>query len=302
MFVHTQHPDTVQAVGILNEQPPASGQHRVVGSMPRHAQVLRHPGNRESVNDHRFQRPQRGRMRQLGFWSHHTGGVLLPHTSTVITPIPTQPEVQLGWPPPHGHVGDPPDHTASHPGLGATVATEIVAVYDATFQRSLLGAEVLTGHRHPIVVQHAKRIEIWAREGRLGHVEVFLQMCSFSTSIIERPRHFLCLQHTPATKPIYTQNSEEPDKARETGIHHTAFEFDTFDMWLNDYIRLRDRDIRPFLMLDHGITMSVYYQDPDGNGVEIQVDGFGDWADSSEWIATSLEFARNPIGEWFDPE
>src|SRR5699024_2956298 len=99
------------------------------------------------------------------------------------------------------------------PGLGATVATEIVAVYDATFQRSLLGAEVLTGHRHPIVVQHAKRIEIWAREGRLGHVEVFLQMCCFSTSIIERPRHFLCLQHTPVTKPIYTQKSEEPIKS-----------------------------------------------------------------------------------------
>jgi len=48
--------------------------------------------------------------------------------------------------------------------------------------------------------------------------------------------------------------------------------------------------------------MSVYYQDPDGNGVEIQVDGFGDWADSSEWIATSLDFAKNPIGTWFDAE
>ena len=92
------------------------------------------------------------------------------------------------------------------------------------------------------------------------------------------------------------------DKGHTTGIHHTAFEFATFDQWLDNYIRLRNRGILPFLTLDHGITMSVYYQDPDGNGVEIKVDGFGDWADSKQWISSSLEFATNPIGTYFDPE
>jgi catechol 2,3-dioxygenase len=45
----------------------------------------------------------------------------------------------------------------------------------------------------------------------------------------------------------------------------------------NNYIRLRNHGALPFLTLDHGMTMSVYHQDPDGNGFEIQVDGFGDW-------------------------
>ncbi len=92
------------------------------------------------------------------------------------------------------------------------------------------------------------------------------------------------------------------DKGRTTGIHHTAFEFATFDQWLDNYIRLRDHGILPWLTLDHGITMSVYYQDPDGNGVEIQVDSFGDWASSKQWIASALEFATNPIGTYFDPD
>jgi catechol-2,3-dioxygenase len=92
------------------------------------------------------------------------------------------------------------------------------------------------------------------------------------------------------------------DKGHTTGIHHTAFEFNTFDQWLDNYIRLRDQGITPFLYLDHGITMSVYYQDPDGNGVEIQVDCFGNWEDSKQWISSALEFAENPIGAWFDPE
>ena len=92
------------------------------------------------------------------------------------------------------------------------------------------------------------------------------------------------------------------DKGHTTGIHHTAFEFATFDQWLDNYFRLRNHGITPWLTLDHGITMSVYYQDPDGNGVEIQVDGFGDWADSKQWLSSSLEFATNPIGTYFDPE
>ena len=35
------------------------------------------------------------------------------------------------------------------------------------------------------------------------------------------------------------------DKGHTTGIHHTAFEFATFDQWLDNYIRLRDHGILP---------------------------------------------------------
>lgn len=44
-------------------------------------------------------------------------------------------------------------------------------------------------------------------------------MCGFVTSIFGRPRLFLRLQHTPITKPIYTQNSEEPVKAGMTHVN-----------------------------------------------------------------------------------
>lgn len=92
------------------------------------------------------------------------------------------------------------------------------------------------------------------------------------------------------------------DKGHTAGLHHTAFEYGTFDQWLDNYIRLRDEGIVPFLNLDHGMTMSMYYQDPEGNGVEIQVDGFGDWSRGKEWMWASEEFGANPIGVYFDPE
>lgn len=92
------------------------------------------------------------------------------------------------------------------------------------------------------------------------------------------------------------------DKGHTTGLHHTAFEYANFDQWLDNFIRLREEGIRPFLNLDHGMTMSMYYQDPDGNGVEIQVDTFGDWEASRSWMYFSIEFADNPIGAHFEPD
>jgi catechol 2,3-dioxygenase len=95
---------------------------------------------------------------------------------------------------------------------------------------------------------------------------------------------------------------EPEDKGHTIGLHHTAFEYSQFDHWLDNYERLAAEGIRPFLNLDHGMTMSMYYQDPEGNGVEIQVDTFGDWASSKEWMWSAQEFSNNPIGEHFDPD
>jgi len=92
------------------------------------------------------------------------------------------------------------------------------------------------------------------------------------------------------------------DKGHTVGLHHTAFEYGDFDQWLDNYVRLRDDGLTPFLNLDHGMTMSMYYQDPEGNGVEIQVDGFGSWSKGKEWMWASEEFGGNPIGVFFDPE
>lgn len=96
--------------------------------------------------------------------------------------------------------------------------------------------------------------------------------------------------------------SKSVNKSTSAGMHHTAFEYGNFDQWLDNYSRLKDQDIVPFMCLDHGITMSMYYADPEGNGVEIQVDTFGDWNASKEWMWASVEFAEDPLGQWFDPD
>ena len=62
------------------------------------------------------------------------------------------------------------------------------------------------------------------------------------------------------------------------------------------------RGDQPAFCLDHGMTFSYYYSDPDGNHVELQIDNFGDWAKSGEWMRTSPEFAADPLGKFVDPD
>ena len=95
---------------------------------------------------------------------------------------------------------------------------------------------------------------------------------------------------------------DDPAKARHTGMHHSAFEYAGFPDLMASYQRLRDEGVVPAFALDHGLTISLYYRDPDGNFVELQSDNFGDWTKSTEWMRTSGDFRANPIGTFFDPE
>ena len=95
---------------------------------------------------------------------------------------------------------------------------------------------------------------------------------------------------------------DDPDKDTRAGMHHSAFEYTTFEELNSSYLRLKEEEVTPALCLDHGMTLSYYYADPDGNHVELQVDCFGDWQESKAWMLASDEFKANPIGVFVDPE
>jgi catechol-2,3-dioxygenase len=96
--------------------------------------------------------------------------------------------------------------------------------------------------------------------------------------------------------------TDDPDKLMHTGFHHSAFEFPSMGDLLDNYVRLKGLGIEPHASLDHGITTSFYYLDPDGNSVELQSDNFGNWQESSNWMRASPQFVANPIGMPIDPE
>ena len=95
--------------------------------------------------------------------------------------------------------------------------------------------------------------------------------------------------------------SDDAQKVNHNGLHHLAFEYASFEDLMASYKRLADEGISPAFCLDHGMTVSIYYRDPEDNFVELQTDCFGDWKRSCEWMEVSADFAANPIGVFFDP-
>ena len=87
----------------------------------------------------------------------------------------------------------------------------------------------------------------------------------------------------------------------QPGIHHVAFTFGSMGELLDNYERLAARGIRPFRSINHGPTTSMYYVDPDGNRVELQIDNFATMDEAHAYL-TGPDFAENPIGIIFDPE
>ena len=57
---------------------------------------------------------------------------------------------------------------------------------------------------------------------------------------------------------------------------------------------------KPFMSVRHGPTLSMYSEDPDGNGLEFQVDLLT--VEEANLFMKSDAFHVNPIGEPFDPD
>ena len=85
------------------------------------------------------------------------------------------------------------------------------------------------------------------------------------------------------------------------GVDHIAFTHDRLPDLTATYRRLADAGIEPVWCINHGPTTSMYYEDPDGNRIELQVDNFDTNSELLDWIAGG-EFAKNPIGVEFDPD
>ena len=86
----------------------------------------------------------------------------------------------------------------------------------------------------------------------------------------------------------------------QAGLNHLAYTWAGLDELLDTYTRLKARGILPVRPIRHGFTLSMYYRDPDGNGLEFQVDLMTP-EQANAFMATDA-FARNPVGEVFDPD
>jgi catechol-2,3-dioxygenase len=92
-------------------------------------------------------------------------------------------------------------------------------------------------------------------------------------------------------------SSKRPDAA---GVHHVAYTWNDLGELVHTYKRLKSYGILPAQPIRHGLTLSLYYKDPESNMMEFQIDLLD--SEAADRFMRGSAFAANPVGEPFDPE
>jgi catechol-2,3-dioxygenase len=93
---------------------------------------------------------------------------------------------------------------------------------------------------------------------------------------------------------VNTGATEQPGP-KTRGLEHVAFAYAGLSELLTTYERLEQAGITPFWSVNHGPTTSLYYGDPDGNHIELQVDNFARMEDAARFMKSEV-YNSNPIG------
>jgi catechol 2,3-dioxygenase-like lactoylglutathione lyase family enzyme len=92
------------------------------------------------------------------------------------------------------------------------------------------------------------------------------------------------------------------DRERNSvGLDHLAYTYANLGDLVSTYERLKSAGIMPIVTINHGMTTSMYYRDPDGNRVELQIDNF-EGVEKLKGFFSSGAFKDNPIGVTFDAD
>lgn len=78
------------------------------------------------------------------------------------------------------------------------------------------------------------------------------------------------------------------------GLYHAAFEVPTKDAFAGTYLALRETGL-PIAVVDHRISWAMYFDDPDGNGLEIYVDTRRDAPGTDSWHGVSRRLSEKEI-------
>lgn len=100
---------------------------------------------------------------------------------------------------------------------------------------------------------------------------------------------------------VLKPDREETEKEDLIGVDHVAYTYSSIDDLLDNYEQLKAEGIMPYWCVHHGVTVSMYYADPDNNQMEFQIECF-DSSEKANAFTCGPEFAANPVGVEYDPE
>ena len=87
-----------------------------------------------------------------------------------------------------------------------------------------------------------------------------------------------------------------------SSIDHFAYTLPSFEALLNTYVYLKGKGILPVWPINHGVSISFYYRDPDGNNVELLADILENMDEAKAYMGHGDEYRNDPVGSEFDAD
>ncbi|MBL6617975.1 MAG: VOC family protein [Reyranella sp.] len=104
----------------------------------------------------------------------------------------------------------------------------------------------------------------------------------------EEQSHEIALMEVGANAPLQARG--------QVGLNHMAWRVETLDDLKEFYRRLKDRGVSIASVVDHGISLGIYFHDPDGNGIEVYYE-----LPRVQWPRQERLFAADMVGRGLFP-
>ncbi len=138
----------------------------------------------------------------------------------------------------------------------------------------------------------------------LGHVNIYVRNAERSRQWYEAVLGLHTYHNRPGRAAFMSADKEmshevalmqlgddAPGPARgQVGLNHMAWMVDSLDDLAVAYQRLKANDVTIDAIVDHGISLGIYFRDPDGNGLEVSYE-----QPRSEWPRQEQVFSEDVV-------
>jgi catechol 2,3-dioxygenase len=139
----------------------------------------------------------------------------------------------------------------------------------------------------------------------LGHINLYVRNAERARQFYEDVLGLHCYHYRPGWAAFM---SADKDKSHEValmqvgddaplqrkgqvGLNHLAFMMNSLEDLGDAYHRLKEKGVKIDRIVDHGLSLGIYFRDPDGNGLEVSYE-----LPREEWPRQSEVFAPDVVG------
>ena len=91
------------------------------------------------------------------------------------------------------------------------------------------------------------------------------------------------------------------ERRGKIGVDHVAYTFRSLRELFENYEQLKSDGITPYWCIHHGVTVSLYYADPDGNQMEFQIDSYPTNEEANAYMY-GPNYKANAMGVEYNPD